>query len=73
MYFDLVAQRARQSPYREHRLRVVARERPGEALVAPKMLPHMVRYLGSQSSKDSQQKIREVFDLDHFFSSPRRW
>jgi hypothetical protein len=46
---------------------------PGEALVAPKMLPHMVRYLGSQSSKDSQQKIREVFDLDHFFSSPRRW
>jgi anti-sigma regulatory factor (Ser/Thr protein kinase) len=30
VYFDLVAQRARQSPYREHRLRVVARERPGE-------------------------------------------
>jgi hypothetical protein len=46
---------------------------PGDALVAPRMLPHMVRYLGGQSSKDSQQKIREVFDLDHFFSSPRRW
>jgi CheY-like chemotaxis protein/anti-sigma regulatory factor (Ser/Thr protein kinase) len=29
-YFDLVAQRARQSPYCERRLRVVARERPGE-------------------------------------------
>jgi len=46
---------------------------PGDALVAPKMLPHMVRYLGGQSSKEAHQTIREVFNLDRYFSSPRRW
>jgi hypothetical protein len=46
---------------------------PGEALVAPKMLPHMIRYLGDQSSQAARKTIREVFDCDQFFASPRRW
>jgi hypothetical protein len=46
---------------------------PGEALVAPKMLRHMVRYLGSQTSSSSGQKIREVINFDKFFNTPRRW
>ena len=46
---------------------------PGEALVAPKMLKHMVRYLGSQTNKTSGQKIREVISFDKFFTTPRRW
>jgi len=46
---------------------------PGDALVAPKMLPHMVRYLGGQSSKESHHTIHEVFNLDRYFGSPRRW
>jgi hypothetical protein len=46
---------------------------PGEALVAPKMLPHMVRYLGNQTSQTSGQKIREVINFDKFFRTPRRW
>jgi hypothetical protein len=46
---------------------------PGDALVAPKMLPHMVRFLGGQSSKEARQTIREVFDLDRYFATPRRW
>ena len=46
---------------------------PGEALVAPKMLPHLIRYLGDRSTRDARETIREVFDLDAFFASPRRW
>jgi N-acyl amino acid synthase FeeM len=46
---------------------------PGEALVAPKMLPHLIRYLGDQSSQSSRKTIREVFDCEKFFASPRRW
>jgi hypothetical protein len=46
---------------------------PGDALVAPKMLPHLVRYLASQTSESSGQRIREVFNFDEFFNSPRRW
>ena len=46
---------------------------PGEALVAPKMLSHVVRYLGDRSTKAARKTIREVFDQDEFFASPRRW
>jgi hypothetical protein len=46
---------------------------PGDALVAPKMLSHMVRYLGSQTSKSSGQTIREVFNFDKYLRTPRRW
>jgi hypothetical protein len=46
---------------------------PGEALIAPKMLSHVVRYLGDRSTKDARETIREVFDQDEFFASPRRW
>jgi len=46
---------------------------PGEALCAPKMLPHLVRYLGDRSTQDSRQTIREVFRPEEHFSSPRRW
>jgi hypothetical protein len=46
---------------------------PGEALVAPRMLPQIVRYLQSQSSDTSAEKIRETFNFDKYFSNPRRW
>jgi len=46
---------------------------PGDALSAPKMLPHLVRYLGSQTSKASGETIREVFNFDKYFNTPRRW
>jgi hypothetical protein len=46
---------------------------PGDALVAPKMLPHLVRYLGSQTSQSSGEAIRAVFDFDTYFRTPRRW
>jgi hypothetical protein len=46
---------------------------PAEALVAPRMLPHMVRYLGARSSAASAEKIRETFNFDKYFSNPRRW
>jgi hypothetical protein len=46
---------------------------PGEALVALKMPPHMVRFLGSQTNQTSGQKIREVINFDKFFRAPRRW
>lgn len=46
---------------------------PGEALAAPKMLPHLVRYLGDRSTQDSRRTIREVFRPEEHFSSPRRW
>jgi hypothetical protein len=46
---------------------------PAEALVAPPMLPHLVRYLGTQTSEASAQKIRETFDFDAYFKNRRRW
>ena len=46
---------------------------PGEALAAPKMLPHLIRYLGDRSTRDARETIREVFDCEKFFASPRRW
>jgi hypothetical protein len=46
---------------------------PGEAMAAPRMLPHVVRYLGDRSTQDARRTIREVLDLDEFFASPRRW
>jgi len=46
---------------------------PGEALGAPRMLPHMIRYLGDQSTQDAKKTIREVLDCEEFFASPRRW
>jgi len=46
---------------------------PGEALVAPKMLSHLVRYLGNQSSQASAGTIPETFNLDGYFNNPRRW
>jgi hypothetical protein len=46
---------------------------PAEALVAPRMLPQIVRYLQSQSSTASAEKIRETFKFDRYFSNPRRW
>jgi len=46
---------------------------PGEALVAPKMLSHVIRYLSDRSSTAARKTIREVFDQDEFFASPRRW
>jgi hypothetical protein len=48
-------------------------ELPGEALIAPKMLSHVIRYLGDRSTTDARKTIREVFDQDEFFASPRRW
>ena len=46
---------------------------PGEALAAPKMLPHLIRFLGDRSTQDARKTIREVFNCDEFFGSPRRW
>jgi hypothetical protein len=46
---------------------------PGEALVAPRMLPQMVRYLQSQSTAASAEKIRETCNFDKYFRNPRRW
>ena len=46
---------------------------PGDAMVAPRMLSHLIRYLGDQSTPAARQTIREVFDCDEFFASPRRW
>jgi hypothetical protein len=46
---------------------------PGEALAAPTMLPHMIRFLGDRSTAAARDKIREVFNFDDFFASPRRW
>jgi hypothetical protein len=46
---------------------------PGEALAAPKMLSHVVRYLGERSTEDARKTIHEVFDQEEFFASPRRW
>ena len=46
---------------------------PGEALAAPKMLPHLIRYLGDRSTQDARRTIREVFRPEEHFSSPRRW
>ena len=37
------------------------------------MLPHLVRYLGSQTSEASGETIREVFNFDEYFRSLRRW
>jgi hypothetical protein len=45
---------------------------PGEALVALKMPPHMVRFLGNKTNPSSGEKIREVVNLDKFFRF-RRW
>jgi hypothetical protein len=53
--------------------RIFGEPLPGDALVAPTMLPHMVRYLGSQTSKTAGEAIREVFDFDTVFRTPRRW
>jgi len=46
---------------------------PGEVLIANKMLPHLVRYLGGQSSEASARMIRETFNFDKYFMNPRRW
>ncbi len=46
---------------------------PGEALVAPKMLSHLIRYLGDRSTRDARDVIRDVIPTDEFFGSPRRW
>jgi hypothetical protein len=46
---------------------------PGEALVAPRMPPQIVRYLGARSSAASAEKIRETFNFEKYFSNPRRW
>jgi hypothetical protein len=46
---------------------------PGEALVAPRMQPQIVRYLAARSSAASAEKIRETFNFEKYFSNPRRW
>ncbi len=46
---------------------------PGEALAAPRMLPHLVRYLGDRSTTDARKAIRDTFPAEEYFSSPRRW
>jgi hypothetical protein len=46
---------------------------PGEALTALRMPPHLISYLGGHSSKTSAETLPEVFDLDRYFSRPRRW
>jgi hypothetical protein len=62
----------RESAPKMHR-EVFGEAPPGEALFAPKMLPHLIRYLGGQSTPAARQTIREVFDCEKFFASPRRW
>ncbi len=62
----------RQAAPRMHR-EVFGEWLPGAALAAPRMLPHVVKYLGDRSTQDARDTIREVMDLDEFFASPRRW
>jgi len=46
---------------------------PGAALVARPIPPHLVRYLSEEASEIAKERIRRTFDLDGYFSSPRRW
>lgn len=46
---------------------------PGAALVSRPIQPHLVRFLSDDASDRAREKIKQTFDLDSYFRSPRRW
>jgi hypothetical protein len=46
---------------------------PGEALISMQMPTHLIRFLTDTTSESNQKSLRQWFDYDQLFSSPRRW